>query len=87
MPPLIPIVIAGIEAAIQAAPGIIDVVEKGKALIASLFGAGIISADQQNTLHAHIDQHAADVAAGKEPVSWTVEPDPPSPTNAPPPTV
>jgi len=76
MPPLIPLIIAGIEAALQAAPQIADVVDKAKALISSLFTAGVITAEQQNTLHAHIDQHAADLAAGNVPTPWTVEPDP-----------
>ena len=70
------LIIQGIEAAIAAAPQVIDVAEKGKALIASLFEAGAITIDQQNTTHAHIDAIQAAVIAGIVPPSWTVEADP-----------
>lgn len=69
------LVIQGIEAAIAAAPQVIDVVEKGKALITSLFEAGAITIDQQNATHAHVDAVQAAVLAGYVPPSWQVESD------------
>lgn len=73
---LLPLILEGIQAAISAAPGVVDVVEKGKALITSLFTAKLISKEVQDALHAHIDAHAALVAAGIVPPHWQVDPDP-----------
>ncbi len=72
----LPLIIQGILAAIQAAPGVIDVVNKAKDFITSLTGAKLITVEQQNALHAYVDAHAALVAAGITPPAWTVEPDP-----------
>lgn len=73
---LIPIIISGIQAAIGAAPGVVDIVEKGKALISSLFTAKVITKEQQDALHAHIDSLSALAVAGIVPLAWTVEKDP-----------
>lgn len=70
------VVMEGIQAAIAAAPQVIDVAEKGKALVSSLFSAGVISVDTQNNAHSHIDAIQAAVQAGTVPPSWQVEPDP-----------
>jgi len=72
----IAIIIAGIQAAIAAAPGVIDIVAKAKDLITSLFTAKVIDKAQQDALHQHIDSIAALVASGIVPAHWTVEPDP-----------
>ena len=73
---MILLIIQGIQAAISAAPGVIDIVNKGKALIASLFGAGVITKDQQDALHAHIDSLAKLAEVGVIPDHWKVEADP-----------
>lgn len=72
----IPIIMQGILAAIDAAPGVIEVVEKAKALITALFTAKVINADQQNILHATVDNRAATWLSGLRPPHWTVEPNP-----------
>jgi hypothetical protein len=69
-------VLAGIQAAISLAPGVVAVVEKGKALITSLFTAGVISIEIQNAAHAHVDAIAAAVASGEVPPQFKVEADP-----------
>jgi hypothetical protein len=69
-------ILEGIKAAITAAPLAIEVVEKAKALISSLFTAKVITAEQQNALHLEVDAYAAMVAAGIVPLAWQVEPDP-----------
>lgn len=70
------LVIQGIEAAIAAAPQVIDVAEKGKALIDSLFTAGAITVDQQTATKSHVDAVQSAVQAGTVPPAWTVEADP-----------
>ena len=73
---LIPLIMQGIQAAIQAAPGVIAVVTKAKELITSLFTAGVITKEVQDALHQHVDAIAALVAAGVTPPAWQVEADP-----------
>lgn len=69
-------ILQGLQAAIAAAPLAIEIVEKAKALIDSLFTAKLITAAQQNALHLEVDAYAAMAAAGIVPLAWTVEPDP-----------
>jgi hypothetical protein len=76
MPPALIGIVAGIEMAIKLAPGVISVVTKAKDFIASLFGAGVITAAQQNALFARVDELARQAEAGEDPSWWTVEPDP-----------
>jgi hypothetical protein len=80
MPPLNPatiaLIIQGIQAAITAAPQVEALVVSAKDFIASLFKAGLISYDTQNTIHAHIDQVVAMALQGLEPLDWEVQPDP-----------
>ena len=78
MPPTVLMALDGLEALIQAEPQIASVVSAVKNLITGLFGAGIITADQQNALHARIDAVAAAAQAGQVLPEWTVEPDPPA---------
>jgi hypothetical protein len=75
MPALLPIILAGIQAAISAAPQVAEVIAAAKNLLTSLFGAGVISKEQQDALHQWVDSHAALVQQGIEPPSWSVEPD------------
>lgn len=80
MPTWIPILLAGLHAALSSAPTITADIQQ---LIASmhtlfngLFSSGLITADQQNQLHAWVDARAAEAAAGQAPPSWLVMPDP-----------
>lgn len=70
------LIIQGIQAAISAAPAVADIVVKAKDLIASLFGAKLISKEQQDAVHAHIDSLSALAKLGIIPDHWKVEPDP-----------
>jgi hypothetical protein len=73
---LIGLIIQGIQAALAAAPQAIEVAEKGKEFIASLFRAGLITKEVQDAVHGHVDSIAALAAAGVGPAHWTVEDDP-----------
>ncbi len=77
-PATLSLIIQGIQAAISAAPAIVDVVNSAKTLITSLFEAKVINKAQQDALHLHIDGLAALSAHGILPVWWTVEQDPQS---------
>lgn len=79
MPPAIPLILAGIQAALAIAPQVEEVVLGAKQLIAGLFKAGVISKDQQDALHAWVDAQAALARLGIVPPAWTVEPDPAPP--------
>jgi len=70
------LILAGIQAAIAAAPAVLDIVNKGKALITSLFSAKAITKEQQDAMHLQLDAYAAMMAAGIVPPAWRVEPDP-----------
>jgi hypothetical protein len=76
MPPAVIAIISGIEMAIRLLPGVIDVVTKAKSFLATLFGAGVITAAQQAALFARIDEITRQAAAGQLPEHWNVEPDP-----------
>ncbi len=76
MPPAIPLILQGLQLAIQAAPQVAEIVTKGKDLITSLFTAKLITKEQQDALHAHVDAVCAMVQAGIVPPAWQVLPDP-----------
>lgn len=78
-PALILLILQGIQAAISAAPGVLEIIAKGKDFINALFGANLITKAQQDALHGSIDAHAALVASGIIPEWWKVQPDPPAP--------
>lgn len=78
MPAIALLILQGIQAAIQAAPGVLEIVKKGKDFISSLISGGIITVDQQKKLHARVDQIADDFANGRVPAAWMVEADPDS---------
>lgn len=73
---LIPQILAGIQAAINAAPQVIGIVNSAKALFVSLFEAGLITVEQQKAIHDHIDSIVAMAKLGIVPPHWQVEPDP-----------
>lgn len=64
------------QAAIAAAPKVAALVVKAKEYIQALFDAGLISKEQQDKLHAHMDAVQAAALSGTPPPHWTVEPDP-----------
>ena len=70
------LVIQGINAALAAAPGAIEVITKAKELITALFTAKAITKEQQDAIHIQVDATAALVSAGIVPIAWQVEPDP-----------
>ncbi len=76
MPPALPLILAGIQAAITAAPQIEEVIKSAKQLLSALLTAKVISKEQQDALHQWVDAHAAMVNQGIEPPSWDVAPDP-----------
>jgi hypothetical protein len=76
MPPAIPLILAGIQAAIAIAPEVEQVIAGAKQLIVGLFSKGLITKEQQDTLHAWVDSQAAMAQAGLVPASWQVDPDP-----------
>jgi predicted RNA-binding protein associated with RNAse of E/G family len=75
-PAMLLLIIQGVQAAIAAAPQVVDLVVKAKDFIASLFSAGLITKEQQDRIHAHVDAVCAAALAGQELPEWTVEPDP-----------
>ena len=74
--PIIQQILAGIQAAIAAAPQVEGIVTSAIALWKSLFEAGLISADQQNAMNAYILGIAGLKATGLLPPAWQVQPDP-----------
>ena len=79
---LIPQILAGIQAALNAAPQIEGIITSAKALFVSLFEAGLISKEQQDTIHGYVDAIAAMKKAGIVPPHWQVEADPTTPAVA-----
>lgn len=75
MPPIVFAILGGIQAAIAAAPKVVAIAKAGKAFIASLTGT-LITKEQQDSIHARIDEIAKAHANGKLPDGWAVEPDP-----------
>ena len=73
---LLPLILQGILAAVQAAPQVEAVIKAAKDFITSLVASKVIPASLQDPLHAYVDSHAALAAAGIVPLGWGVEPDP-----------
>lgn len=65
-----------ITAAISAAPKILAAYTAIRNFIMGLFGAGLITKEQQDTLMAHTDAVVEAFIKGEPPPAWTVEPDP-----------
>lgn len=69
-------IVQAFEAAIAAAPQVVELVNKAKEFIAAMFGAKLITKAQQDALHARIDAHVLQVQAGIIDPALLVEPDP-----------
>jgi len=69
------LILAGVNAVLTAAPDVVAVAEKVKQTINRLFTAGVISADEQNRLHAHCDDHMNARLRGEKPPELEIEPD------------
>lgn len=70
------LIVQGIQAAISAAPSVVDIAIRAKDFIASLFRAGLITKERQDAVHAHVDAYQAALLSGQEPPHWQVEADP-----------
>jgi len=66
-------IVSFIQLAIKAAPTVEAIYADGKALIASLFGAGLITKKTQDDLMSWADAHQAAVLAGVTPPEFNVE--------------
>lgn len=69
-------IIAIFQAAISAAPKVAELVVKAKEYIAALFGAGLITKEQQDRLFNHMQELQAAALTGNPPPHWAVEPNP-----------
>lgn len=67
-------ILTGLQLAIDAAPGVLSIVDSAKNVIAGLFSSGKITKEQQDALHARIEAYAAMVDANQIPDSWQVQP-------------
>ena len=76
IPAILQQILAGIQAAINAAPQIEGIVASAKALFVSLFNGGVITVAQQQAAHAYVDAGAAMWQANLIPPQWQVQPDP-----------
>lgn len=76
MPAIVITIIGLIQAAIKWAPTAIEVVKRAKETIDMLFTSKMITAEQQDRLHAHVDAICEAVESGETPPEFTVEPDP-----------
>ncbi len=66
-----------VQLAIAAAPDVIKAAQDAKNFITQLFLAKLITADQQNQLHSHVDAVLAVFVDGQNiPSNWKVEADP-----------
>lgn len=72
------LIIAAIQAAIQAAPQVEKVAKDAKDWVSDLVNGGVISAAQQDQIHSWVDATAAAIKAGTTPPEFTVEADPAS---------
>ena len=74
--PTVLIAAQAIQALIGLAPGIADVVNSAKSMIASLFSSGAITAADQDALFNWVDAVQTAVESNQIPPEFTVEPDP-----------
>lgn len=70
------LIVEAVEAAVQAAPLVENLITQTKNWIDSLASANLIPAATQDDLKAHVDAVAAAVNAGQTPPEFLVEPDP-----------
>lgn len=73
MPQIAILAIQAFQAAITAAPQVEALVVKAKDYLSEMFSAGLITKEQQNALHAHVDSLCAAFLAGNVPPEFTVE--------------
>lgn len=73
-------IVSVIQAIVKYAPDALKAYTAVKQFIAGLFGAGVISKEDQDKLFAYVDSVLAAHTAGEVPPAWTVEPDPPTPS-------
>jgi hypothetical protein len=76
--------IQAVETAIAAAPGVVEVVEKGKDFLVSVFSAADVPKETQDRVFNHVEEVTAAFLAGNVPPEFTVEPDTTEPTPTPP---
>lgn len=69
------LIVSGITAALNAAPAVTQLVGQTKDYISALFRAGVITAEQQNRLHAHCDAHMHATLRGEKPPELVIDPD------------
>lgn len=72
----IPLILAGIQAALSAAPKVAEIAKAAKELVSALFTAKVITKEQQDALMRWVDVQAELAGLGIYPESWGVEPDP-----------
>jgi hypothetical protein len=65
-----------IQLALAATPKVIDLARDTKDWVDALFRAGVITAEQQNAVHAYVDAVCDAALRGEPPPHWSVEPDP-----------
>jgi len=71
--------IAAFQAIVTEIPAAIGLAKEFKEFITGLFQKGLISADTQNAVHAHVDEIIVAVVTGEVPPAWQEEPDPVDP--------
>jgi hypothetical protein len=76
MPQIVLTIIELIRAAISAAPQVIEVVQGARATIDALFTGKIITVEQQDKLHQHVNDLLDAALTGETPPEFNVEPDP-----------
>jgi len=68
-----------INSALAASPDVVRLAAKFKDFIDAMFSAGVISKDDQDKLHAAVDERCAARLRGELLPHWQVEPDPTTP--------
>lgn len=76
MPPVVLMILGGIQAAIQEFPQIMTIVQRGKDFFSGLVDDGVITIEQQKQLNDRLDHLSESAQNGEIPRGWTVDPDP-----------
>ena len=76
MPAFVLTIISLIQAAIKAAPQAISVIKYARETIDALFTGKLITVEQQDQLHEHVDKLCEAALTLELPPAWAVEPDP-----------
>lgn len=72
----ISLIVSLLQGLISNAPQIYKAAADAVAFVEALFSAKLITADQQNALHDHVDAIILARLKGEPPPHWQVEPDP-----------